>query len=261
MKIFKERYLEHIKDKEQVLNMRRVLDKVEIVLNKYNVESTDFMDPYERRLARSILNSFPDVDFQELGGLDEAERKVIIVYPDYLHHNTHCNPISSLIIDGYSSKFSHRNFLGAILNLGINRSKIGDILIHEGYTQVVVKKEIASFILINLEKVSNERVKIKEIPLHSLKPGKLDYIYRDTTISSLRLDVLISSAWNLSRKESQKIIESGRVKVNWEPIDKVSSNVKDGDIISAKGCGRFILNSVKGISKKGKVKIGLKLLK
>lgn len=241
--------------------MRRVLDKIQIVLNKYNIESTDFMDPYQRKLARSILNRFPDINYEELGGIYEAERKVIIVYPDYLHHNTDYNPISSLMIEGYNSKFSHRNFLGAILNLGINRSKIGDILIHEGYTQIVVKKEIASFVLINLDKVSNERVKIKEDSLHNLKAGKTDYIYKETTISSLRLDVLISSAWNLSRKDGQKIIESGKVKVNWESIDKTSNNVKDGDIISAKGYGRFVLNSVKGISKKGRIKIGLKLLR
>lgn len=261
LKIDKEKYIEHINDKEQIINMRKVLDKVEIALNKHSLQSTDFMDPYERKLAKSILNRFQDIEYKELGGIDVAERKVISVYPDYLQYKFEENPIKSLMIEGYTSNFSHRDFLGAILNLGIIRGKVGDILIHEGYTQIVVKKEISSYILNNLEKVANENVIIKEIPLDDLKPPNVEYKYKKATISSLRLDVLISSTWNLSRKDSQRIVESGRVKVNWEPIDKASKEIDEGDVISTKGYGRFILSSIEGTSKKGKIKVELKLLK
>ncbi len=82
--------------------------------------------------------------------------------------------------------------------------------------------------------------------------------YKDicVTVPSLRLDAIISSCWNLSRQYSQKLIKSDKVKVNWEPIDKASKEVsKGGDLISTRGYGRFILYSIDGISRKGRIKL------
>lgn len=261
LKLDKEKYLVHVKDKNQILNMRKLLDKVEIVLNKSLIQTTDFLDPYERRLSKSILNRFLDIEYEEVGGIDEAERKIIIIFPPYIQIEDINNYINALSIEVDNVNLSHRDFLGGILNLGINRSKVGDILIHEGYAQTVVKREISDYILANLTKIGKHKVKVKEIHLDSLKKAEVDYLIRKTTLSSLRLDVLISGALNLSRSISQKLISSGRVKVNWEPIDKTAKDIEEGDIISVKGFGRFILNSIEGTSKKGRIKVELKLLK
>ena len=261
LKLNKEQYIEHITDKEQVINMRKVLDKIEIVLNKHICQTTDFLDPYERRLAKSILNRFQDIKFIEFGGIDEAERKVIQIFPDYMPEDELEIPIVAFKIEGYNSKLSHRHFLGSILGLGINRSKVGDILIHEGYSQFVVKEEISTYVLINLNRIGNERVTISQIPLKELKIPNVEYDIKRYTVSSLRLDALISSIWNLSRKDSQKLIESERIKINWEPVDKPSKTVEVGSIISAKGYGRFILSSIEGVSKKERIKVEIKIIK
>lgn len=261
MNIDKDKYIAHINDKEQIINMRRVLDKIEVVLRRHSIETTDFMNPYERKLAKSILDQFMDISYRESGGLNSSERKIISIYPDYYEYRELKIPIDYLMIDGFVEKLSHRDFLGAILNLGINRDKIGDILIHNEYAQIIVKDEISSFILMNLERVGSGKVSIKEIELEILVPGIIDYKEIITTISSLRLDVLLSGALNLSRNDSKKIIGASKVKVNWEPIDKVFQEVEERDIISVKGYGRFILYSIKGISRKGKMRIKLRLLK
>ncbi|NMB27602.1 MAG: RNA-binding protein [Tissierellia bacterium] len=261
LRLDKERYMEHIRDKDQIMNMRRVLDKIEIVLEKHIIQSTDFMDPYERKLARSILNQFTEISYRESGGFKEAERKIILIYPDYYQYDDISIPISSLVVEGYIDRLSHRDFLGGILSLGINREKIGDILIHESCVQIIVKNEIFEFVLINLKRVGKERVDVKQIPLEDLELGKIDYKDIWTTIPSLRLDALISSGLNLSRNESQRLIESRKVKVNWEPIERVFKDVKEGDMISAKGYGRFILDIIEGISRKGRIKVKLRLLK
>lgn len=261
MKIDKDKYIDHINNKKQIINMRRILDKIEIVLNRHTIECTDFLDPYERKLAKSILNQFMEISYEESGGLENSERQVIVIYPDYYQYNDIDIPIDFLMIEVDIDKLSHRDFLGAILSLGINRDKIGDILIHETYAQIVVKNEISNFIRMNLEKVGNKRVKIKEVELIDLDQGKIDYQEKISTISSLRLDVLISQALKISRNDSQKIIVSDRVKVNWEPMDKVFKDLEEGDLVSVKGHGRFILYSIEGISKKGKPRIKLRLLK
>ena len=79
-------------------------------------------------------------------------------------------------------------------------------------------------------------------------------------LSSLRLDVYISAAYNLSRQESMNIIKSGSVKINWEPIDKPAKDLEAGDVISVKGYGRSVLHSIEGISKKNKIKTSIRIL-
>ena len=165
----------HITDKEQIINMRRVIDKIEIVLNTYKIESTDFYNPYERKLARSILNRFPEIDYCELGGLKESERKVFLIYPDYYQWREEDIPIRGLMIYDYVGKYSRRDFLGSVLSLGINREKVGDKLIPENYTQVVIKNEISDFVMISLDKISKENIKVKEIPLIDIKKGNVEY--------------------------------------------------------------------------------------
>ncbi len=261
LKLDKERFIAHINDEEQLINMRRVLDKIEIVLNKHICQTTDFLNPYERKLASSILNRFADIQYIELGGLEEAERKVLQIYPYYLQYEDLEVPIVAFKVEGYSVNITHRHLLGSILGLGINRSKVGDILVHEGYCQFVVKEEIAPYIQFNLQKVGSEKVSVCQIPLGELKSPNIEYELKRVSVSSLRLDVLLSSVWNLSRKDSQKLIKAEKVRINWEPIGKVAKIVEVGDLISLRGYGRFILGSIEGINKKGKIKIEIKLLK
>jgi RNA-binding protein YlmH len=260
MKIDKDKYISHIKDNERIIEMRRILDKVEIVINNHTVESTDFLDPYGRLLAKSILNRFMDIGYREEGGLVETERQVISIYPDYYLSSNIDVSIMALQLKTDLEDLSHRDFLGAILKLGINRTKIGDILIQEEYADIIVKREIADFILLNLERVGSKKVSITEKPLEQLTPSKVDYNEINKTLSSYRLDVYVSATYNLSRQESMSIIKSGNVKVNWEPIDKVSKELEEGDIVSIRGYGRSILHSIEGMSKKGRIKAVIRIL-
>ena len=260
MRIDRDKYINHIQDNNRAIEMRQILDKIEIVMRDHLVESTDFLDPYSRLLAKSIMDQFPEIDYLEQGGLKESERQIITIYPDYYYLEDKDLNITALRIRGNFDNLSHRDFLGSILGLGINRSKIGDILLHEDFTDIIVKKEISSFIEFNLEKVANNKTSIEEIKLEDLIPAEIFYKEIQKTLSSYRLDVYISGAYNLSRGESTAIIKSGNVKVNWEPIDKSSKELEIGDIISIRGYGRSILHSVEGLSKKGKIKSKIRIL-
>lgn len=260
MKIDKDKYISHIKDSDKIIDMRRVIDKIEIALNNHSCECTDFLDPYERLLAKSILNRFIEIDYLEDGGIKQTERQIITIYPSYYEIENLPQNITVLRIVGDIDGLSHKDFLGAILNLGIKRTKIGDILVHEEYTDVIVKKEIGDFILFNLEKVSNKKVLVEEKSLDSIYPVEIPYKDINKTLSSYRLDVYISSSYNLSRQESMDIIKSGYVKVNWELINRPAKELVVGDMISVRGYGRSILHSVEGLSKKGKIKANIRIL-
>lgn len=260
MIINKDKYVSHIQDNDRLIEMRRILDKIEIVMNDHLVESTDFLDPYSRLLAKSILNNFLEIDYLEQGGIEGLERQIITIYPDYYYLDHKDLNIAALRLKGNFENLSHRDFLGSILGLGINRSKVGDILLHEGYIDIIVKKEIANFIIFNLEKIGNNKTTVEEINLEDLVPGEISYKEIQKTLSSYRLDVYISASYNLSRQESTALIRAGNVKLNWEPIDRISKEIEEGDMISIRGYGRSIFHSVEGLSKKGRIKSTIRIL-
>lgn len=260
MTIEREKYLSHIDDIDDIAEMRKILDKIEIVLRDHTVESTEFLDPWTIKLSKSILNRFQDISYIELGGTEEAERKVIMIYPDYYYLNTDEYSITALRLEGEVDPLTHRDFLGAVLSVGINRDRVGDILVHGEHVDIIVKEEMKLFILLNLEKIGNKNFEIKEISLEDIKPVTPEYTEKYQTLSSKRLDVYISAAYNLSRKNSLGLIQSGLAKVNWEQIKNPSYEINEGDMISVRGYGRSFFYSIDGLSRKGRLKANIRIL-
>lgn len=159
------RVTNHIKDDDLRIKMYRVVDICNSVLKNYEYRQTDFLNPFEIKNAVAIVNSNQDLACRIDGGYDDAERSVLSIFPYYQQVESSDVEISFLQIDGNFkfSSVSHRDYLGAILGLGIKREKIGDILVHEDYCQLIVESEISDYIIYNLDKVGNNRVSLKSI--------------------------------------------------------------------------------------------------
>lgn len=263
MFIDKTALLDHIKDKDQHLVLRKVIDKLERVIQNHAIEYTDFLDPYQRRLCYSIINRFDEVSFIEEGGLETSERKSIIIHPVYIEKNLIESPIIALRIDG-SFKFkelTHRDYLGSLMSLGIKREKIGDILIHKDYGNVITFKEFGDYIRFNLKMINREPVSISEVELSELIEVEEEFIEKIITLSSFRLDAFVSAICNISREKSSTLIKNGYVKVNWQPIDSISKEVSEQDMISIRGFGRVKVSSILGKTKKDRAKVLVKIIK
>ena len=140
------------------------------------------------------LSKIYDIKYSVDGGYDNAERKVIFIYPYYMEYEDIECPLEIVQVEG-NFKFkeiSHKDYLGAILNLGIVREKIGDIIIHENFCQVVVTSGICDFLTINLNKVSRNKVIVKKISRDDIIPNSPNYKDISFTVSSQRLDCIIS---------------------------------------------------------------------
>lgn len=263
MIVDKGKYIEHIRDEEQILTMRKVLDKVEKVVDFHTEEHTDFLDPYQRKLCHSFLNKFIDISYHEEGGYIEAERKSIIIYPSYKSQYDISNYVAAIRINGNFkfSNLSHRDYLGAILSLGIKREKIGDILIHEDFGQIVLNREILDYISYNFNSIGRESIEVEEIDLRDIVRGKEHYDEIVSTVPSLRLDAILSAGYNMSRTKSSSFIKSSKIKVNWQPISQSSHEVSEDDLISAKGFGRMRVHRVEGKSRKGRIRIVIRIIK
>ncbi len=259
MRLDRNKYISHIKDIDKQQLMKRVIDKIEKVLNSYTIESTDFLDPYERRLAKSILNSFDDLKYIEDGGLKDAERKIIIIFPSYLEGDDLDNELVFLRTKGDYQDLSHQDFLGGLLSIGIKREKTGDIIVHNESVDFVLKGDIGNFVLLNLQRIGNQNIQMSEILRKNLLKPQDQFKELERFISSLRLDVFLSAIYNISRNDALSIIKSKKIKVNWEPVEKPSLILNQGDVISTRGYGRAILNSVDGISKKGRIHVSIRI--
>ncbi|MTI69916.1 MAG: RNA-binding protein [Firmicutes bacterium] len=258
----KEKYIEHINDNSQILVMRKVLDKVERVLDYHKVEYTDFLDPYQRRLCYSFLNRFLEIKYFEEGGYNNSERKSIVIFPHYLTKYNIDNPVKVLKVK-YSSDYTdlnHRDYLGALMSLGIKREKVGDIIVSENFGEIILLDEIKDFVLFSLDSIAKERVEVNEIALSDIVKPKVETKEIYTTVASLRADNIISSAHNISRSDSSTYVKSKKVKVNWEPITEPSYEINEGDMISLKKKGRVIVKKVLGLSRKGRIKLILEKL-
>ena len=190
------------------------------------------------------------------GGCDIAERKMIrFGNPDDLGYEQ-AFPITTLKIEPLAAKFaddlSHRDFLGALMNLGIRRELLGDIFVKEKAAIVFCKENIVDYIIENLTRIKHTSVKVSiatEQDNMIIAPTLEDRIIR---VPSLRIDAVISKVYNLSRNDSVSLFSSGLVFLNDRECTENAKSLKPDDIISVRGHGRFTFTEELGISKKGK---------
>ncbi|CBJ28441.1 RNA-binding S4 [Ectocarpus siliculosus] len=151
----------------------------------------------------------------------------------------------------------HRDFLGAIVNLGVTRDGIGDILVQgERGAQVLVDPVMAEFLAGSLTSVRSVKVKVRPIPLEELavRPAKTKDV--STVEASLRLDSVASAGMGMSRSKMSAAIKSGLVLVNWKAASSGTTNVREGDIVTVRGKGRVEIGDIT-VTKKGRYKINM----
>ena len=145
----KEILLSHLKREDEKILGDKILDKVEMVISRKSEESTDFLNPHQRKIAKNIIKQISDVNFVEDGGYKRAERKRITIFPDYLFPDHVHTPVSILKVEGNFDfcRVNHRDYLGALMGLGIKRKLVGDLLVMDDFAQIIVSEELKDFII------------------------------------------------------------------------------------------------------------------
>jgi RNA-binding protein YlmH len=234
-----------------------VLNWKDYVDSAYTPKLTDFLDPREQHILKTIIGENGNIKYQFFGGLSETERKRALIMPDYFVPTLEDFQITLFEIN-YPTKFvtiEHPKVLGTLMSLGLIRGKFGDILIKGARVQFLVSREINDYIKNNLESIGRATVQLKEVGLEEAIIPENSLYEQSVTVSSLRLDTVISGVLNLSRQKSLNIIQQGLVKVNWTLIENPSFECDMGDLLSVRGYGRVKILSVEGKTKKEKWRI------
>ena len=222
---------------------------------------SDFLNLHEIHVAVKTADSNAFSRYCLFGGFEQAERKMFCAFPDYMEEEDCAEqfPIVPLTFI-YKKEFplSHSDFLGALMALGIKRSCLGDIVAAgEGQTVVFVKKEMAEYICGNVNKVGRVGVNVKKDFPEDFSPVK-SFSDIFITVSSMRLDCIVSALTGLSREKSSAMILAGNVFIDSGEVLKQDFAVKAGDTVTVRRKGKFLVDSVNGNTKKGRIKISVK---
>lgn len=231
---------------------------VERAAAQHAVKLTDFLDPRQSFILSSLASREGDVAIRLDGGYPEAERKRAVITPVYRDPDDVPADIAVLAVRSGDNKYlelDHGDYMGAILGLGIKRDVIGDIHVHEDGCHCLVTQEIADFLNIHLRQVHRVHVLTDVLPLEQLHVVKPELEEMSLTAASLRLDGIASDVWRISRAKIVDPIRAGRCRVNWKTEENPSALLKEGDIVSMKGLGRFKLTEVNGETKKGRIRL------
>ena len=250
------------RDGEERMLLARVLDKLELARNRDVPGHTGFLSPHERAVVEGLIRAegWPPHLFS--GGFPDAERTVCAFLPQWLEGEDwlaggEYNPIRALRCTWTGGKLTHRDFLGSILGLGLDREKVGDLLVGEGTCDVLVLEEIADFLVFHLDQAGRVKLKTAPLPLDRLEPPEVQVKTIRDTVSSLRLDAVAASGFSLSRGRAAELISSGKFQLNHRECTKPDHPVAEGDVMSCRGLGKCAVKAVGGMSKKGRILIEL----
>lgn len=258
--INREKILNQVNSKDDKDVIARGLDIAEIALHNRAILLSDFHNPYHCNLLISLMKTIPDLSIDSNGGYTGAERKRLAFFPQFLKPQDCDFELGFLCIEGnYSfSSVNHRDFLGSLLGLGLQRAKIGDIIVNLPLVQVIVDREVVDYIVMNLKKVGKTGVKVREINMQELTPLLPEVKEILTTVPSLRFDVIAAAAFRYSRSKMSREINAQNLTLNWQVCDVQSASVQEGDIISFRGKGRVEVAEIRGRTKKGRISLLIK---
>ncbi|MEE0929711.1 MAG: YlmH/Sll1252 family protein [Acutalibacteraceae bacterium] len=220
-----------------------------------------FLNEHEISITFQYLKKEKSIGYRFFGGYNDSERCILAVAQSNFEIEEYYYPITGLCFKYKTDyKLNHRDFLGSLMGIGIKRESVGDILTGNGIAIVFVKDEIKEYVVSQIQKIGNVGVTIEKWNGIEL-PVKNEFEEINCTVSSARLDSIISAVVPLSREKSSALIKQGLVFVNALAIESVSYTVKSGDKISVRGKGKFIIGEFSGVTKKGRLKLTIKKYK
>ena len=248
----------HTEDERKRLEISKIEDTVNLALRHCEAKFTHFLDPAVAYYVKHNMGFGADVNISFWGGREGAEREVMCAAPEWEQPDTAKFPVSCIksVSSGFN-ELTHRDYLGALMGLGIKREQIGDILINGGCAYIFCKSDIFSYIINNLSKVGKDGIRLCEANMEEISEFKEKTECINVSVASLRLDSVLSAALNLSRRASADLVKTCRVKVNFDECENLSKILSCGDLISVRGFGRLKIGDIGGLSRKGRTYISV----
>ena len=239
------------KSAEERVLLGHILDKYDQCRQRNLPTNTAFLSPAEAQGARDLLRAAAIHEgFALLGGYEGAERRMLFFLPDWQEEADASDAMAFLRAAWHESEHpTHRDLLGSLMALGVERETLADLIVSVG---------VAQYLLDNWTGAGRTALRLTAIGADALRvPEQKVKEIRDT-VATLRLDAVTAAGFSMSRGKAAELIAAGRVQKNYREVTKGDASVAQGDVISARGLGKFEVAEVGGLSKKGRTGILLR---
>lgn len=222
---------------------------------------TDFLSQGELDLFYQIQKKLPFATYTLFGGQEGCDRQMLrFGNPIELGYEAQF-PIVCIEISPRMEKFaetlSHRDYLGALMHLGIERSMLGDIFILEKTAYLFCHEKMADYICMELDKIKHTNIKCRVL---ENAPEAIQPTLKEETliVPSLRFDGIIAKIYHLSRSQSVLLFREKKIFVNGRCMENNSGILKEGDVVSVRGFGKFVYDQVLHETKKGNLSVKIR---
>lgn len=247
------------------LMFSKIDDKIRFCNSKNKITHTDFFTEPEIIRIQKYLEQQGIHNFFFFGGQPDCDRKMLFFYPDKLNYEMAFKNVNNILKiiritlpNNLVSTFEHRDYLSAIMKLGIVREKFGDIIVYPKGADILVQEENSNYFKQNLEQLTRfkkSKIEILDINLiHEITKTQEEI---QIIVNSMRIDNFVSEIAHTSRNKVEEILNQERVMINYETITKASKQVNLGDLIIVRGFGKYKVIEISGTTKSGKLVIKL----
>ncbi len=247
--------------KEEELLKRRILDLANRSFRSGIYTFSGFMSAGDQAQIYDMEKELRFVPWTFFGGDEDCERRMLRFGSEETLGYTEAFPISCLVVKPQAPKFAdaltHRDFLGALMHLGIERDVLGDIIVKDNIGYIFCEDGMAVFLQEELTRVRHTSVSCtitRECPTAATR----EYAEEELVVSAPRCDSIIAKAFQLSRSQSIRLFQGGRVFLNGRLMENNSGALKPGDIISARGFGKFVFDGELKETKKGRIRVRIR---
>lgn len=223
---------------------------------------TGFLSMFELDVFYRMERELSFVTVTAFGGTNDCERVMLRFGDEELCGYVEPFPIVCIeiipLVEKFAQELSHRDYLGALMNLGIERSTLGDIIIDKKRAFLFCNEKMAAYIIENVDKIRHNNVRceiVQSVPESTI----VNLEQKNIQVSAARTDSIISKVYNLSRSESVELFRAKKVFVNGRLNENNSGQLKNGDKVSVRGYGKFKYNGVMNETKKGKLNVSVEI--
>lgn len=238
--------------------LRRICDLAERADRSGIATASRFLTPAEQAAVLPGGSSLPSaLSFD--GGYDGAERAAAIFVPfgaEPPARDDPAHPLAAIRIL-HARPLTHRDLLGAVMSLGLERAQIGDIIVGEKESTLLCLRPNLNFLMSNLSQAGRTNLEVSELALTDIVPPERKTERRAVTVASPRLDAVLAAGFGLSRDEAQSAVRRGLVSLNHRVCEKPDRELHEGDLVSLRGGGRMTLAEFAGESRRGRLRIVL----
>lgn len=241
--------------------IHRIMDLADRNYKRGQYTYSGFLSSDRQALILQMSESLSFVPWEMNGGMPMSERKMIRFGSTEQLGYDEDFPIICIAAEPLTEKFAenltHRDYLGALMGLGIVRDVIGDIILQEKSAYIFCEEKMAGYIVENLDKVRRTPVRCR-VEKNAISDAGVSLNSEELVVSSNRCDSILSKAFGLSRHNASSLLRAGKVMINGRLAMSCSTELKSGDVVSVRGYGKFVFAEVLLETKKGKYRVLIK---